>query len=76
MKKEQEVYINSETIAFQIAGILHEKNERIIDHKLVYQMVKELVKNEKIVDDVYRETISLLEDKYGILFDLDKQVNI
>ena len=56
-EKEQEVYINSELLAYQIAGILNQKGERIID-------------------DVYRATISLLEDKYGILFDVDPKVEI
>lgn len=43
---------------------------------MVYQYVKEIVKDEEIIDDVYRATISLLEDKYGILFDIDKKVDI
>lgn len=75
-EKEQEIYVNSETIAFLIAGVLSKNNDRYIDEKLVYQTVKSYVKNEELIDDVYRSTINLLEDKYGILFDVDKKVNI
>lgn len=75
-EKEQEIYINSETIAFQIAGILSKNNERCIDESLVYQAVKSFVKDDDLIDDVYRATIHLLEDKYGILFDVDKKVDI
>ena len=75
-EKEQAVYINSELIAFQIAGILSKNNERYIDEALVYEAVKSCVKDDNLVDDVYRATIHLLEDKYGILFDLDKKVDI
>lgn len=46
----------------------------MIDYSLVYQMVKEQVKDKSLIDDVYRSTITLLEDKYGILFDVDKNV--
>lgn len=75
-EKEQEVYVNSETIAFLIAGILSKNNERYIDESLVYQAVKSYVKNDDLIDEVYRATIHLLEDKYGILFDVDKKVDI
>ena len=75
-EKEQAVYINSELIAFQIAGILSKNNERYIDEALVYESVKSCVKDDNLIDDVYRATIHLLEDKYGILFDLDKKVDI
>lgn len=75
-EKEQAVYINSELIAFQIAGILSKNNERYIDEALVYEAVKSYVKDDNLIDDVYRATIHLLEDKYGILFDLDKKVDI
>lgn len=74
--EKEEINVNSETIAFQVAGILNKKNQRIIDYELVYQTVKSMVENEDIIDDVYRATINLLEDKYGILFDVDRQVNI
>lgn len=75
-EKEQEIYINSEMIAYTIAGILNQKNERYIDQSLVYEAVKSMVKNDDIIDEVYRATITLLEDKYGILFDVDKKVDI
>lgn len=75
-EKEREVYVNSEMIAFQIAGILSKNNERYIDESLVYQAVKSYIKNEDLIDEVYRATIHLLEDKYGILFDVDKKVDI
>lgn len=74
--KEQEIYINSELFAYLIAGFLNSKNERYIDHELVYQVVKSQIKDDELIDDVYRATISLLEDKYGILFDLEKKVDI
>ena len=75
-EKEKNIYINSELLAFQIAGILNQKNERYIDNSLVYEIVKSQVNDEELIDDVYRATISLLEDKYGILFDVDKRVDI
>lgn len=75
-EKEKNIYINSELLAFQIAGILNQRNERYIDNSLVYEIVKSQVNDEELIDDVYRATISLLEDKYGILFDVDKKVDI
>jgi len=75
-EKEKAIYINSELLAFQIAGILNQRNERYIDNTLVYEIVKSQIDNEDLIDDVYRATISLLEDKYGILFDVDKKVDI
>lgn len=76
LEKEQEVYVNSETIAFLVAGILSKNNERYIDESLVYQTVKSYVKNDDLIEEVYRATIHLLEDKYGIPFDVDKKVDI
>ncbi len=75
-EKEKNIYINSELLAFQIAGILNQRNERYIDSSLVYEIVKSQVTDEELIDDVYRATMSLLEDKYGILFDLDKKIDI
>lgn len=75
-EKEQEIYINSETIANQITGLLSKNHNRYIDENFVYQIVKSSIKNEELIDDVCRATINLLEDKYGILFDVDKKVNI
>ena len=75
-EKEKNIYINSELLAFQIAGILNQKNESYIDSSLVYEIVKSQVTDEELIDDVYRATMSLLEDKYGILFDLDKKIDI
>jgi hypothetical protein len=75
-EKEIKIYINSELLAYQIAGILNQKNERYIDNSLVYQIVKTQVNDSDLIDEVYRATISLLEDKYGILFDVDKKVDI
>jgi hypothetical protein len=75
-EKETKIYINSELLAYQIAGILNQKNERYIDNSLVYQIVKTQVNDSDLIDEVYRATISLLEDKYGILFDVDKKVDI
>ena len=73
---EQQININSEIIAHNVAGIMSKKNDRYINQSFVYQAVKSYVKNESIIDEVYRATISLLEDKYGILFDVDKKIKI
>jgi len=43
---------------------------------LVHEYVKSQVRNEEITEEVFNEVISLLEDKYGILFDVDKKVEI
>ena len=75
-EKETQIYLNSELLAYQIAGILNKDNKRLIDYNLVYELVKMQVKDKSIIDEVYNATISLLEDKYGILFDLDKNVDI
>ena len=75
-EKETQIYLNSELLAYQIAGILNKDNKRLIDYNLVYELVKMQVKDKSIIDEVYNATISLLEDKYGILFDLDKNIDI
>lgn len=75
-EKEQSIHVSSELIAFQIAGVLSKNDDRYIDDAFVYQAVKSFVKNEDLIDDIYRVTIHLLEDKYGILFDVDKKVDI
>ena len=75
-EKETQIYLNSELLAYQIAGILNKDNKRLIDYNLVYELVKMQVKDKSIIDEVYNATISLLEDKYGILFDLGKNVDI
>ena len=72
--KEEQVTDASEIVASRVAEILNKNNNRMIDYSLVYQMVKEQVKDKSLIDDVYRSTITLLEDKYGILFDVDKNV--
>ena len=76
MKQEEKIINASENVAQQIAEILCQKNERIIDYKLIYQMIKDQIKDKNLIDDVLRHTISILEDKYGILFDLDKKIEI
>ena len=76
MKQEEKIINASENVAQQIAEILCQKNERIIDYELIYQMIKDQIKDKNLIDDVLRHTISILEDKYGILFDLDKKVEI
>lgn len=68
--------MHSESIAFKVAGVLSEKNIRIIDHSMVYQLVKNEVSDEDIIEEVYNATILLLEDKYGILFDIDMKVDL
>ena len=32
--------------------------------------------DKSLIDDVYHKSINLLEDKYGILFDVDKNIEI
>lgn len=75
-EQEQEIYVNSEILAFEIAGVLSKNNDRYIDQAFVYEAVKSRVRDDKLIDEVYRATIHLLEDKYGILFDVDKKVDI
>lgn len=75
-ENEREIYINSELIASEVAKFLHENNKRIIDSELVYQLVKQKVKQPELIDDVCRATLNLLEDKYGILFDVDKKIEV
>ena len=75
-EQEQEIYVNSEILAFEIAGVMSKNNDRYIDESFVYEAVKSRVKDDELIDEVYRATIHLLEDKYGILFDVDKIVDI
>ncbi len=75
-EQEQEIYVNSEILAFEIAGVMSKNNDRYIDESFVYEAVKSRVKDDELIDEVYRATIHLLEDKYGILFDVDKKVDI
>ena len=55
---------------------MSKNNDRYIDESFVYEAVKSRVKDDELIDEVYRATIHLLEDKYGILFDVDKKVDI
>lgn len=73
---EQLIDINSEIIALNVAGIMSKNNDRYINQSFVYRAVKSYVKDDNIIDEVYRATINLLEDKYGILFDVDKKIKI
>ena len=73
---DQQININSEIIANNVSKILSKNNERYINQSFVYQAVKSYVKDESIIDEVFRATINLLEYKYGILFDVDKKVKI
>lgn len=75
-EQEQEIYVNSEILAFEIAGVMSKNNDRYIDESFVYEAVKSRVKDDELIDEVYRATIHLLEDKYGILFDVDKKVDV
>lgn len=74
--KELYIYIDSEAIAFFIAGALSKKGDRYIDQSLVYSIVKDYSHHKEYIDEIFRATMSLLEDKYGLLFDVDKEVNI
>ena len=65
-EKEIIVYINSEIIAFQIAGIVSKDHDRYFSTSHVYHAVKSLVNNQDLIDDIYNDTISLLENKYKL----------
>lgn len=59
-EQEQEIYVNSEILAFEIAGVMSKNNDRYIDESFVYEAVKSRVKDDELIDEVYRATIHLL----------------
>lgn len=66
----------AEEVAEEVSDILSKQNNRNIDPSLVYECVKDQVDDKSLLDDVYHKAISLLENKYGILFDVDKNIEI
>ena len=42
----------------------------------MYECTKEVVDDKNILDEVYNSAISILENKYGVLFDVDKKIEI
>ncbi|MFR5857577.1 MAG: hypothetical protein ACLUFU_07215 [Bacilli bacterium] len=49
---------------------------RIIDPTLVYEYINMMLDDKNLYEDVYKKVISILENEYGILFDVDKNVEI
>ena len=76
MKKEIKINSQAEAVASQFSDILSKNNNRNIDYNLVYQCTKEVVDDKNILDEVYNSAISILENKYGVLFDVDKKIEI
>ena len=78
MKDELEtkdlIYISSEAIAYSISNFLHQNNKKIITYDLVFSYVKQLVKDEKLVEQIYDEVRNLLINKYGINLVLEKKI--
>ena len=76
MKKEIKINSQAEAVASQVSDILSKNNNRNIYYNLVYQCTKEVVDDKNILDEVYNYAISILENKYGVLFDVDKKIEI
>ncbi len=76
MRKEIKINSQAEEVASQVSDILSKNNNRNIDYNLVYQCTKEVVDDKNILDEVYNSAISILENKYGVLFDVDKKIEI
>lgn len=74
--KELKINQYAEDVADEVSDILSKENNRNIDPSLVYECVKDQVDDKSLIDDVYHKSINLLEDKYGILFDVDKNIEI
>lgn len=76
MKKEFRVNKYAEDIAEEVSDILSRNNNRIIDPSLVYEYINMMLDDKNLYEDVYKKVISILENEYGILFDVDKNVEI
>lgn len=63
-------------MAEEVSNIASKKNNRTIDPILVYECMKEKIDDTRIMDEVFTKAIHLLEDKYGVLFDVDKSIYI
>ena len=42
----------------------------------MYECTKEVVDDKNILDEVYNSAISILENKYGVLFDVNNNIEI
>lgn len=76
MRKEIKVNKYAEDIAEEVSDILSRNNNRIIDPSLVYEYINMMLDDRNLYEDVYKKVISILENEYGILFDVDKNVEI
>lgn len=76
LKKDLKINQQSEAVASLVSKTLSENNERIIDYDLVYECTKEIVDDENIFTQVYTLAVNLLETKYGVLFDIEKNINL
>lgn len=76
MRKEIKVNKYAEDIAEEVSDILSRNNNRIIDPSLVYEYINMMLDDKNLYEDVYKKVISILENEYGILFDVDKNVEI
>lgn len=65
-EKETNVYLYSELLAFVISKFLYETKDNTITFDLLYSLIKEYVKDESIIEQVYEEAKKLLADKYKI----------
>ena len=76
MRKEFRVNKYAEDIAEEVSDILSRNNNRIMDPSLVYEYINMMLDDKNLYEDVYKKVISILENEYGILFDVDKNVEI
>ena len=76
MIKEIKVNKYAEDIAEEVSDILSRNNNRIIDPSLVYEYINMMLDDKNLYEDVYKKVISILENEYGILFDVDKNIEI
>lgn len=76
MRKEFRVNKYAEDIAEEVSDILSRNNNRIIDPSLVYEYINMMLDDKNLYEDVYKKVISILENEYGVLFDVDKNVEI
>lgn len=65
-KKEQEIYIISESIAYKLAELSHNNKKKEISKEVLFYIIATSVDKE-IIDEVYKKTINLLEEKYNFI---------
>lgn len=74
--KEEKINKYAEDIAEEVSDVLSKNYNRIIDPTLVYEYINMMLDDKNLYEDVYKKVISILENEYGILFDVDKNVEI